>query len=562
MKTIPRPRRLARIVTAAAFATALLVVPAAASGAAPGPAAPPEPVVSGTGELQTSAPVQNLTPPKEANVPHLTYDESGLPEPMRQMTNERWYESGVDMGQTIDCAFGTPAMLGRSWVGWYGNIQSDPTTPTAGQVYYTKIGWGVSGGCGGSYVAIEEFLPPGSQLAITQETPVVCWYDGLRDTELKRFTGGCPQQPKTGQQGGLAFNHPTVGAWETAIGTMLEIWIPIKSTQPLNGLDGNPCKSCLQAAVWFIDGVSSPWRYPKIPVFVRGDAPANPTVSYPAPSVRNTTCCNAGQNGNSAQGDIAAWFFTTGKTGATQFQIGAQPGGPYDLFTANGTITQTDLNNFGPDIEQWLTLFFDPDTQYYWRACFTPTGGTKTCGREQTFNVPRPPDTSPPQTTIVKKPAADSDVRSASFDFSSDKDFSTFRCRLDNGDWEGCTGPKNYTNLVDGQHTFYVQAISQAGTADETPASYTWTVNPPPDTTITSGPPARTRKTSATFEFTATEAVSGFKCKLDAGLWKACTSGVTYTRLSRTKHTFSVRATDTLGKVDKTPATRSWTITR
>lgn len=560
MQQTPRTRRLTRILAAVVTAAAFLVVTGSASGADTGA----EPTVSAHDQPQISSGARGARGAEKqraVKVPPLEYDESQLPRRMRQMATERWYESGVDMGQTIDCAFGTPAMLGRSWVGWYGDLGNTPTTNQP--VYYTKIGWGVSGGCGGSYVAIEEFLPPGTQLAISQENPVVCWYDGLRDSELKRFTGNCPQQAKTGQQGGLAFNNPAVGAWETAIGTMLEIWIPVKSTQPLNGLDGNPCKSCLQAALWFIDGVSSPWGYPKIPVYVKGNAPTNPTVGYPAPSVRNTSCCNAGPQNNSAQGDIAAWFFTTGKTGTTEFQIGDQAGGPYNLYTANGTITQTDLNTFGQDIEQWLTLFFDPDTQYFWRACFTPDGGTKTCGREQSFNVPSPPDTTPPQTTITKQPAVDSESRSATFDFSSNKEFSTFKCRLDAGAWEGCAGPKSYTDLGDGQHTFEVQAISQAGVADSTPASYTWTVNPAPDTTITSKPAAKTKKRTATFTFTASEATKSFKCRLDDGKWKDCSSGsISYAKLSRTRHTFAVRATDLSGKVDKTPAQHTWKITR
>ena len=64
---------------------------------------------------------------------------------------------------------------------------------------------------------------------------------------------------------------------------------------------------------------------------------------------------------------------------------------------------------------------------------------------------------------------------------------------------------------------------------------------------ITSGPPKTTKKTKATFSFTANEEVQRFQCKLDAAKWRSCTSPTTYTKLSRKKHTFSVRATDLLG---------------
>lgn len=548
--------RAALVATAVLLASSLLVVLA-------GPSVADAPYVAAAGEALTSAPAAPRQRGTAAEVPSLDYDDSQLPRSLRQLAGERWYESGMSMGNTVNCVHQYVEELGRSWIGWFGEAGRTPTTDQA--VYYTKIGWGVSGyPCGGgAYVHIEEFLPPGSQLAISQQNPVICWYDGLQDTQLKRFgpAEGCPQQPQTGQQGGLAFDPPD-GAWPTATTTMLEIWIPIRSTQPLNGIDGNPCRSCLQAGVWMIDGWNSPWGYPKIPVLVTGGSVPGPTVGYPAPSIRNTTCCTAG-TGSSAGGDVVAWFFTTGKTGATEFQIDDEPGAPYDLYVANGVITQTELNTFGADIEQRLPLFFQPDSQYYWRACFTPSGGTKKCGTEQTFSVPRPPDSNPPQTSLDQSPPALSGVRTATFAFSSSKQYSTFRCRLDGGAWEGCVSPKRYPKLVDGQHTVDVKAVSQANVEDSTPASHTWTVSAPPQTTITSAPPPKTRKRNATFMFTSDELTSKIVCKLDDGKWKDCSSGtITYAKLSRAKHTFAVKATDTTGKTDKTPAKHSWTVRR
>lgn len=46
---------------------------------------------------------------------------------------------------------------------------------------------------------------------------------------------------------------------------------------------------------------------------------------------------------------------------------------------------------------------------------------------------------------------------------------------------------------------------------------------------------------------------------MDAGTYSACTSPKAYLGLTNGAHAFSVRATDTAGNVDPTPATRTWT---
>ncbi|MGH3086943.1 MAG: hypothetical protein ACRDSJ_06440, partial [Rubrobacteraceae bacterium] len=83
----------------------------------------------------------------------------------------------------------------------------------------------------------------------------------------------------------------------------------------------------------------------------------------------------------------------------------------------------------------------------------------------------------------------------------------------------------------------------------------------PPDTTITSGPPAKTKKTTASFSF-ASEPGATFQCSLDGSAFTACASPKTFTGLSRKKHTFRVRAVDAAGNADPTPASRSWTVRR
>ena len=82
----------------------------------------------------------------------------------------------------------------------------------------------------------------------------------------------------------------------------------------------------------------------------------------------------------------------------------------------------------------------------------------------------------------------------------------------------------------------------------------------PPETKITSHPKSLTESTSATFEFFCNEASCRYQCKMDLGKWEDCTSPKTYTGLLEGEHTFSVRAIDSAGNVDDTPASYTWKI--
>ena len=85
----------------------------------------------------------------------------------------------------------------------------------------------------------------------------------------------------------------------------------------------------------------------------------------------------------------------------------------------------------------------------------------------------------------------------------------------------------------------------------------------PPDTTITSGPKSKTKKKSATFVFSGTDArvVTGFECSLDGAAFASCTSPHAV-KVKKGRHTFSVRAVDANGNRDGTPATYDWKVKR
>jgi hypothetical protein len=81
-----------------------------------------------------------------------------------------------------------------------------------------------------------------------------------------------------------------------------------------------------------------------------------------------------------------------------------------------------------------------------------------------------------------------------------------------------------------------------------------------PQTTLQRKPPRKTRDRTPTFRFTADEAGSTFRCKLDSKPFKACRSPTTTRKLSLGHHTFEVRARDESGKLDPSAATYTFKV--
>ncbi|MFL6005050.1 MAG: Ig-like domain-containing protein [Gaiellaceae bacterium] len=182
---------------------------------------------------------------------------------------------------------------------------------------------------------------------------------------------------------------------------------------------------------------------------------------------------------------------------------------------------------------------------------------------ERTWTV-SPPPVAPPDTTLDAHPPATTTATSATFAFSSGA-AARFECSLDGGAFAPCGSPTTYDSLAVAPHSFAVRAVDFSGNPDPTPATWSWTITgpadtTPPDTTIEAGPSGTVDMTSATFTFSANEAGSRFECSLDASKFAACTPPKTYDGLAGGTHTFAVRAADASGNVDATPATRNWTV--
>ncbi len=186
-------------------------------------------------------------------------------------------------------------------------------------------------------------------------------------------------------------------------------------------------------------------------------------------------------------------------------------------------------------------------------------------------------DTTPPQAEIKTHPEDPSPGNSAAFTYSSTETGSTFKCSLEpEGQpavFSACalTG-KTYPDaehpapLANGTWVFAVRATDKAGN-QSAPAEFSWEVNnlladtTPPETTIESKPVDPSSSSTASFTYSSNEPGSSFQCKLDGAGFASCpASGITYTGLGDGPHSFQVKATDSSGNPDETPAGYSFTV--
>ena len=100
---------------------------------------------------------------------------------------------------------------------------------------------------------------------------------------------------------------------------------------------------------------------------------------------------------------------------------------------------------------------------------------------------------------------------------------------------------------------------TRAGTRAR-PRRYTWTLDTAaPTATIGTKPPDPSSSAAPSFGFSADEPGSTFLCRLDGGVYAACTSPTAYTGLAEGSHTFQVSATDPAGNAGPA-ASHTWTV--
>jgi hypothetical protein len=332
------------------------------------------------------------------------------------------------------------------------------------------------------------------------------------------------------------------------------------------------------------------------------DAPTNGTLSGTPPNVTYTPNFNY-------KGPDSFTFTVTdrgdpdncGTASQTCADAKTSPKATVSITVTDGTPPQTLITNLKPgslsndrnptfgfsgtdNVTDASALTFECNLDYAveWTLCGTAGNPTTTYadladgshtfqvrGKDDSGNAdPNPPsytwtiDATPPDTTIGATPPTMANSSSAIFTFQSSENNSTISCQLDSGTPVDCSsGTQTYAGLSDGQHTFTVAATDQAGNVDPTPASYGWNIDTTaPQTSIDSQPTNPTTSTSASFTFHGSDSADTFECSLDGSPFAACSSPQNYNGLALGSHSFALRAKDSAGNMDASPATYGWTI--
>ncbi|HEX4922906.1 MAG TPA: Ig-like domain-containing protein, partial [Bdellovibrionales bacterium] len=171
-----------------------------------------------------------------------------------------------------------------------------------------------------------------------------------------------------------------------------------------------------------------------------------------------------------------------------------------------------------------------------------------------------------PSASITTNPPLQTASNAATFLFSgADNESGLLRlqCKLDNAAYSSCSSPLSFASLADGNHVLYVQAIDRA--VNQSPAiSYTWQVDTAsPLVVLNSQPNNPTNDSAGTFVFSGNDGsgtgVTGFQCRVDAGVFGACASPLTLPVMADGSHTFYVKAVDAVAN-ESTTLSYSWTI--
>ena len=165
-------------------------------------------------------------------------------------------------------------------------------------------------------------------------------------------------------------------------------------------------------------------------------------------------------------------------------------------------------------------------------------------------------DTVPPIPVITAQPPSiigGNTQATFQFNVKNETDIQ-YRCRLDNQASESCESPKVYSNLSDGDHTFYVSATDGAGNTSSEVSSDVWQVDAKgPEILITKNPPGEVLLNEAiqiTIDITdSLGEVASVRCGFEGSLSSCLANEVKDlgSNLSLGEYTFVVEATDTFG---------------
>jgi hypothetical protein len=168
-------------------------------------------------------------------------------------------------------------------------------------------------------------------------------------------------------------------------------------------------------------------------------------------------------------------------------------------------------------------------------------------------------DTVGPTMQPLAGPTGTTGLTSATIYFAADEEGATYTCSLDAAPATACISPKELTGLANGAHSFTVtprDSLSNVGT----PATINWTVDTSQfSVEIFSGPTGYVNTLDNTFTFVASvPSGTTYQCKIDSGVYSACSSPFSTGNLAAGAHTFTVFAVN--GGNESVAVSRSWTI--
>ncbi len=167
--------------------------------------------------------------------------------------------------------------------------------------------------------------------------------------------------------------------------------------------------------------------------------------------------------------------------------------------------------------------------------------------------------------SLLEKPESFTKSNQARFVFqarSQGSGIKEIQCKIDNGAYGVCSSPKLLNNLSEGNHSFSIKAVNQAGGTSDV-ISHQWTVDTRrPTLRITSHPEETTGYSSASFTFQAGDTGSGLRevqCKVDREPYRQCYNPISLNHLSEGVHTIMIRGGDKAGN-SSSVASYQWNV--
>jgi len=266
----------------------------------------------------------------------------------------QWFDGRFAFVPGLACVTWNAETAVTAYAGYWGT--SNLSFPVVGDVTYVHAGGAVVGNpcSGGDVIGFDFFFPPGTELAVSAQNPVICIGTNLTTgaTTTTDPNIHCSQSATIGTYGGSYFGYAVVPH-----GWNFEVRVPVRFTQPLVGSGATNHK--VQAMVSTVEGTAAVEAY----VW----APYRAVINYPTPSATFASTPSTGVS----RYNLGAYVYNYFTAGTFSLQAAADPGTLADIAGTSVNIPATG-NGF---TASW-TMDVYSGYRYQWRAKFVSTSGT------------------------------------------------------------------------------------------------------------------------------------------------------------------------------------------